>query len=82
VAASLETMHRIEHETRTLSGNSALARRRELILEVDKAGLLATPANSYFNELVVEAARMSILADGDWVNIMYGDQPYVEKRKQ
>lgn len=81
VAASLETMSRIENATMNLSGDSALLKRRELISEVDKAGLLATPANSYVNELVVEAARMSILTDGDWVNIVYGDQPHIEKRK-
>lgn len=81
VAASLETMNRIENETRTLQDGPALTKRRELIREVDKAGLLATPANSYINELVVEAARMSIQADGDWVNIVYGDQPQVMKRK-
>jgi len=73
VGVGLETMVRIENETRTLPGDSSLSRRRELIHEVDKAGLLATPANSYINELVVEAARMSILADGDLVNIVYGD---------
>ena len=82
VAASIETMVRIETETASLQGAAALARRRELIHAVDQAGLIATPANSYINELVVEAARMSILADGDLVNIVYGDQPHIEKRKQ
>jgi hypothetical protein len=67
-------MTRIENETGTREGDSALAERRELIREVDRAGLLATPAKSYVNELVVEAARMSILADGDWVHIVYGGQ--------
>jgi hypothetical protein len=59
-----------------------LPKRRELIREVDAAGLLATPANSYINELVVEAARLSIVADGEWVNIVYGDQPHVEARRK
>ena len=81
VAANLETMIRIEAETAALSGAAALERRRALIREVDEAGILATPANSYINELVVEAARMSILADGDWVNILYGNHPHIERRK-
>jgi D-galacturonate reductase len=81
VAASVETMVRIESETAGLPEAAALARRRELIHAVDQAGLIATPANSFVNELVVEAARMSILTDGDWVNIVYGNQPHVERRK-
>jgi len=36
---------------------------------VDERGIIATPANSSVNELVVEAARKSILADGVAVRI-------------
>ena len=32
-----------------------------MIAEIDRQGIIATPANSYINELVVEAARLSIL---------------------
>ncbi len=81
VAASLETMRRIENDTAGLAGAAALERRRALIREVDEAGLLATPANSAFNELVVEAARLSIQADGDWCTIVYGDQPHAAMRR-
>jgi predicted dehydrogenase len=81
VAASIETMCRIERETAGLPAKPALARRREMIAAVDEQGLIATPANSSVNELVVEAARKSILADGAWVNILYGRHPHVEKRK-
>ncbi len=81
IAASLAAMQRIESETRGLQPTGALARRREMIAEIDKAGLLATPANSSFNELVVEAARLSIQADGDWCNILYGNNPHVEMRR-
>ena len=35
-----------------------------MIAEIDRQGIIATPANSYINELVVEAARLSILRDG------------------
>ena len=65
----------------TLAEPESVARRREMIREVDANGLIATPANSYINELVVEAARASILADGRPVRIVYGDDPHVEMRK-
>jgi hypothetical protein len=45
---------------------------------VDAQGLIATPANSYINELVVEAARKSILQGAAPVRIAYGDHPHVE----
>ena len=76
IVANVETMLRLERETETVE------QRRALIREVNEAGILATPANSSINELVVEAARLSIVADGDWVNIVYGDQPHVEARKR
>lgn len=80
VAASVETMSRIEAETAGLAEAAALAKRRATIRDIDRAGIIATPANSFINELVVEAARMSILADGEWVNIVYGTKSHVEKR--
>ena len=78
VAAIINTIHRIENEVRSLPEDRALTRRREIIKEVDKKGIIATPANSYINELVVEAARMSILSNGNRVRIIYGDKPHVE----
>jgi predicted dehydrogenase len=80
VAATIEAIHRIETETMSFPDDRALARRREIIRETDEKGLIATPANSSVNELVVEAARMSILRDGEWVRIVYGDNPRVEPR--
>jgi len=76
IAANVETMVRMERD------NLSLEQRREVIRTVSDAGLLATPANSSINELVVEAARLSILADGDWVHIVYGNQPHVEARRK
>jgi translation elongation factor EF-1beta len=76
VVANIETMLRMERETETVE------QRRAMIQEVNAAGILATPANSSINELVVEAARMSITADGDWITIEYGNQPHVEARKR
>ena len=80
VAAILSAIHRIEAEVAGLEEAKSLTRRRELIREVDEKGLIATPANSYINELVVEAARLSILAEGQAVKILYGEHPHVEAR--
>ena len=55
-----------------------LEKRRETIKVIDAEGILATPANSSFNELVVEAGRLSILNDGRDVRIEYGDKPTVK----
>ena len=80
IAATINTIHRIENGVASFSEDESLKRRREIIKEVDKKGIIATPANSFINELVVEAARMSILRDGDAVRIIYGDKPHVEPR--
>ncbi|NLE67802.1 MAG: Gfo/Idh/MocA family oxidoreductase [Lentisphaerae bacterium] len=80
VAAILGSANRIERETAGMSAGAALARRREMLLEIDRKGLLATPANSHINELVVEAARLSILSDGEAVRIEYGAKPRICKR--
>ena len=76
IVANVETMVRMERN------NLSLEQRREVIRAVNAAGLLATPANSSINELVVEAARLSIQTDGEWVNIVYGNQPHVEARRK
>ncbi|MBN1291049.1 MAG: Gfo/Idh/MocA family oxidoreductase [Candidatus Latescibacteria bacterium] len=81
VSGILDTIQRIENETAQLTGNNALARRRELIKEVDERGLIATPANSYINELVTEAARASILNEGELVKIEYGAKPHIIRKK-
>lgn len=82
VAANINTMLRIEREAAGLSEAESLARRQAIIKEVDKKGIIATPANSSVNELVTEAARMSILNDGDVVNIVYDGKPHVELRRR
>ncbi len=46
-----------------------LVRRRQTLKEYDTAGVMATPANSRFNERVVEAARESILNGGREVRL-------------
>ncbi len=50
---------------------SSLKARREFIEHVDAEGIMATPRNSGFNELVMEAGRLSILNGGREVEITY-----------
>ncbi|MDD2382266.1 MAG: Gfo/Idh/MocA family oxidoreductase [Mariniphaga sp.] len=82
VAASVKMAHSIENQVSSLNENESLNKRRELIKAVDEKGILATPANSYINELVVEAARLSILNDGEFAVIEYGDNPHVHLRNK
>jgi predicted dehydrogenase len=81
VAASVTTASQIEIETKGLTDSESLEKRKKIIKEVDEKGIIATPANSYINELVVEAARISILNDGLPVTIEYGSKPHVRLRK-
>jgi len=80
IAAILGAIQRIEEQSCGLPEAGSLARRRELIREVDEKGIIATPANSSINELVVEAGRLSIAGDGQPVRILYGDHPRVTLR--
>ena len=77
VAAHIEAMISVEEEAAGLPGDAALARRRAKIEAIDRQGILATPANSFINELVVEAGRLSIRNDGAWVSIAYTPSPHV-----
>jgi hypothetical protein len=81
IAAILGAIQRIEQAAAGMGEAKALRRRQELIRETDQKGLIATPANSWVNELVVEAARLSIAQDGLSVRILYGDRPCVESRR-
>jgi len=53
----------------------SLAERQKLLREIDAAGIMATPANSAYNELVLEAGRESILNGGREVKIEYRESP-------
>ena len=48
------------------------AARQKLLREIDAQGIMATPANSSYNEQVIEAARESILHGGREVRIEHG----------
>lgn len=67
---------RVETETAGLAPEAALVERRRILREIDAEGIMATPANSRFNELVIEAGRLSILNGGRQAAIDY-DPPAV-----
>jgi predicted dehydrogenase len=71
---SIEALIRVAR--RVESGRDVRARRAAM-QEIDDEGVLATPGNSSYNELVVEAGRMSILNGGRPVTIRYGKKPGV-----
>ena len=58
--------------------NQSLKKRQELIKQFDADGVMATPANSAYNELVMEAGRLSITNGGKEVTITYGDKAGVK----
>jgi D-galacturonate reductase len=59
------------------AGGENLETRQAEIETIDTEGIIATPANSSYNELVIEAGRMSITSQGRPVVITYGDNPHV-----
>jgi hypothetical protein len=74
VAAIINSIHQIENEFDPFPEDKMLKKRRKVIKEIDDKGIIATPANSYINELVTEAARISILNDGKAVKIEHGSR--------
>lgn len=78
VAATLLSIQGIEQAVAGLDEPNALARRQAMIREADEKGIIATPANSSANELVTEAARLSILNEGRMARIVYGDNAHAE----
>ena len=71
IEALVKAVHRVG------SGCDDVDERRKVLREIDGEGVIATPANSSFNELVIEAGRMSIRNDARPVRIEYGDKPRV-----
>jgi D-galacturonate reductase len=74
VAANITSMAGIEY----LDNADNIITRQNEIEKIDDKGIIATPANSFINELVVEAVRESIENDGKSVKILYGDHPHIE----
>jgi hypothetical protein len=63
-----------------LTANEALSVRQKALKETDERGILATPANSYINELVTQAARLSIAREGQPAVIDHEPAPMVRLR--
>lgn len=62
-----------------MPGADPVSVRRNAIRAVDRCGIIATPGNSSYNELVQEAARLSISNDGAFAVIDYsGECPKVQ----
>jgi hypothetical protein len=80
VAAIVNAITSLEGEVNGMDEASSLQRRRDILSSIDAKGLIATPNNSFINELVVEAARISIVNDGAWVDISYPPKPQVKLR--
>lgn len=59
----------VEQALQVEAGGGTVEQRRRLLGEVDRAGILATPANSRYNEAVCEAARKSVLDSGRLVPV-------------
>lgn len=73
VAANISSMAKIEN----LEDAEKLEARQREIETIDRKGIIATPGNSFINELVVEAARKSIESDALPVKISYGANPHI-----
>lgn len=58
-----------------------LGGRQKFIRQFDDDGVMATPKNSSYNELVMEAGRLSILNDGRKVEITYGKNAGVKLKE-
>jgi len=68
---------RANQAAQDLPDDQALAARQKVLQEIDDRGIVATPANSAINELVTEAARLSIARDGAAAVIEYEPEPKV-----
>ena len=70
----------VEEAADGLTGAKALKARQKMLKQIDAEGIIATPANSSYNELVVEAARKSVTSGGREVLITWGRNPGVKFR--
>jgi len=77
IEALVDAARRVNAAAGGSAAGEALAERRRVLAEIDQRGILATPANSFINELVTEAARLSIANAGRQVRIDYTGTPHV-----
>ena len=81
IEAILQAALAVNASGRGLAETEALPRRQKALEDIDRRGIIATPGNSSINELVVEAARMSIGLAGRHVEIEYAPTPHVRLRE-
>jgi hypothetical protein len=77
VEANVLAALRVNAAAAGLDAPAALSKRRDVLQEIDCRGIIATPANSSINELVTEAARLSIAQHGRQIAIDYAGVPAV-----
>ncbi|MCX8064588.1 MAG: Gfo/Idh/MocA family oxidoreductase [Candidatus Hydrogenedentes bacterium] len=58
-----------------LENCSELEAQLNLLNEIDRNGIIATPTNSYYNELINECARKSIASGGKIYQVDYASEP-------
>jgi hypothetical protein len=80
IEALVLAAQRVNAAAAGLKGEKALAARREVLAQIDERGVLATPGDSWINELVTEAARLSIAQAGRSALIEYEPTPKVRLR--
>ncbi|MFH1023785.1 MAG: Gfo/Idh/MocA family oxidoreductase [Planctomycetota bacterium] len=81
IEASVLAAARLTRETAGIPEKKAIGKRQAALDEIDERGIIATPKNSFINELVMEAGRLSILNNGKHAVIEYGKTPGVKLRK-
>jgi len=77
----VQAVNRVESAAIGHSDDNILGKFREMIEVIDKESIVATPANSSFNELVVEAGRLSIVNQAREVEIKYGASPTIQLKE-
>jgi len=81
IEAIVKAAQSVEESAACAAPSAALQARRARCAEIDETGIIATPSNTGAVDLAVEAARVSILADGMPVRIIHGESPRVELRR-
>ena len=81
VGYGYDSVEGIVQAARDVNAADTLSGQQATLEEIDRRGILATPANSAINELVVEAARLSIAQQGRSAVIEYQPQPHVHLRE-
>ena len=82
IVATASTVSRMEAEAAADPARSAEIRLAN-IDRVNDHGIIVTPANARYNELVQEAARLSLANNGDYAVIDWsGEEPRVRLRHE